>query len=121
MERNVPAASEPGIQLRIFTMPRAIPTQSPPSTTPNPTGSGANTRIPLSPSRIWLQDRSISTPSDLWELTRRRRCRGGRVFTDKLSGSSKTARLEMALLDFGSADPSPRSPEPSPSSANDEP
>jgi hypothetical protein len=43
------------------------------------------------------------------------------VFTDKLSGSSKTARLEMALLDYGSADPSPRSPEPSPSSANDEP
>ena len=57
-----------------------------------------------------------------------------RVFTDKLSGSAKTARPGLvALLDYarpetawslprstGSADPSPRSPAPSPISANGE-
>ena len=55
-----------------------------------------------------------------------------RVFTDKLSGSAKTARPGLvALLDYarpetawslprstGSADPSPRSPAPSPISVN---
>ena len=57
-----------------------------------------------------------------------------RVFTDKLSGSAKTARPGLvALLDYarpetawslprstGSADPSPRSPAPSPISVNGE-